>query len=134
MAIVILISKFLLLQLCEVFAVKNLCSMITFILSQPLGGLNRVLVGEGILTKMCRKKPKPRQFFLFNDVLVYGNILINKKKVWQLICDQLTVIRNISKNFLRRTGIIGKFDPFSPRICINNMLWNRNIGLTVQRG
>lgn len=33
-----------------------------------------------MLTKMCRKKQKPRQFFLFNDILVYGNILINKKK------------------------------------------------------
>ena len=41
----------------------------------------RVLVGEGVLTKMCRKKPKARQFFLFNDILVYGNILIQKKKV-----------------------------------------------------
>lgn len=30
---------------------------------------------------MCRKKPKPRQFFLFNDILVYGNIVMNKKKV-----------------------------------------------------
>ena len=40
----------------------------------------RVLVGEGVLTKACRKKPKPRQFFLFNDILVYGNIIINKKK------------------------------------------------------
>jgi len=53
-----------------------------------------VLVGEGVLTKACRKKPKPRetwgdgggvnhdhrQFFLFNDLLVYGNIIINKKK------------------------------------------------------
>lgn len=29
---------------------------------------------------MCRKKPKARQFFLFNDILVYGNIVINKKK------------------------------------------------------
>lgn len=29
---------------------------------------------------MCRKKPKSRQFFLFNDILVYGNIVINKKK------------------------------------------------------
>ena len=48
---------------------------------QPLGVPGRVLVGEGVLTKMCRKKPKPRQFFLFNDVLVYGNIVINKKKV-----------------------------------------------------
>ena len=40
----------------------------------------RVLVAEGILTKACRKKPKPRQFFLFNDLLVYGNIIINKMK------------------------------------------------------
>lgn len=39
----------------------------------------RVLVGEGVLTKICRKRPKPRQFFLFNDIMVYGNILINKK-------------------------------------------------------
>lgn len=33
-----------------------------------------------MLTKICRKRPKPRQFFLFNDIMVYGNILINKKK------------------------------------------------------
>lgn len=43
----------------------------------------RVLVGEGVLTKICRKKPKSRQFFLFNDILVYGTILINKKKYAQ---------------------------------------------------
>lgn len=47
---------------------------------QPLMVPGRVLVGEGVLTKLCRKKPKPRQFFLFNDILVYGNIVINKKK------------------------------------------------------
>ncbi|XP_046860101.1 pleckstrin homology domain-containing family F member 2-like [Xenia sp. Carnegie-2017] len=47
---------------------------------QPLAIHGRVLVGEGVLTKLCRKKPKPRQFFLFNDILVYGNIVINKKK------------------------------------------------------
>lgn len=47
---------------------------------QPLMVQGRVLVGEGVLTKLCRKKPKPRQFFLFNDILVYGNIVINKKK------------------------------------------------------
>ncbi|XP_045026082.1 pleckstrin homology domain-containing family F member 2 isoform X1 [Daphnia magna] len=46
----------------------------------PLGIPGRVLVGEGVLTKMCRKKPKARQFFLFNDTLVYGNIVISKKK------------------------------------------------------
>lgn len=47
---------------------------------QPLAIPGRYLVGEGVLTKICRKKPKPRQFFLFNDILVYGTILINKKK------------------------------------------------------
>ncbi|KAK3593968.1 hypothetical protein CHS0354_040706 [Potamilus streckersoni] len=47
---------------------------------QPLAIPGRVLVGEGVLTKICRKKPKPRQFFLFDDILVYGSILVNKKK------------------------------------------------------
>ncbi|VDN53156.1 unnamed protein product, partial [Dracunculus medinensis] len=47
---------------------------------QPLAAYGRVLVGEGVLVKICRKKPKPRQFFLFNDILVYGNILISKKR------------------------------------------------------
>jgi len=41
----------------------------------------RFIIGEGMLTKMCRKKPKLRQFFLFNDILVYGNIVIRWKKV-----------------------------------------------------
>ena len=40
----------------------------------------RVLVAEGVLTKACRKKPKPRMFFLFNDLLVYGNIIISNMK------------------------------------------------------
>jgi hypothetical protein len=40
----------------------------------------RALVGEGVLIKECRKKPKPRYFFLFNDILVYGTSVINKKK------------------------------------------------------
>ncbi|KAH8415411.1 hypothetical protein KR222_010928 [Zaprionus bogoriensis] len=46
----------------------------------PLAVPGRVLVGEGQLTKLCRKRPKSRQFFLFNDILVYGNIVIGKKK------------------------------------------------------
>jgi hypothetical protein len=40
----------------------------------------RALVGEGVLVKECRKKPKPRYFFLFNDILVYGTSVIDKKK------------------------------------------------------
>lgn len=40
----------------------------------------RVLVGEGVLKKMCRKKLKLRQMFLFNDILVYGSIVIKNKK------------------------------------------------------
>ena len=47
----------------------------------------RALVGEGILMKVCRKKPKQRVFFLFNDLLVYGRIVINGRKVnASLIC------------------------------------------------
>jgi len=45
-----------------------------------LSSANRVLVGEGVLTKQCRKQLKTRQFFLFNDILVYGTIIINRKK------------------------------------------------------
>ncbi|CAI5446108.1 unnamed protein product [Caenorhabditis angaria] len=49
-------------------------------MGEPLNQFGRVLVGEGVLVKMCRKKPKQRQFFLFNDILVYGNIVISKKR------------------------------------------------------
>lgn len=49
-------------------------------LTQPLNIPDRILVGEGVLTKMCRKKPKPRQFFLFDDILVYGTIVMARKK------------------------------------------------------
>ena len=47
---------------------------------QPLAVPGRVLVGEGVLTKACRKKPKPRQFFLFNDILVYGSVMVGSRR------------------------------------------------------
>jgi hypothetical protein len=33
--------------------------------------------------KVCRKKPKQRAFFLFNDILVYGRVVISGRKVKQ---------------------------------------------------
>jgi len=50
------------------------------LLSKRLGGnvpkniaqSHRVLIHEGELTKLCRKVPKKRYFFLFNDLLMYG--------------------------------------------------------------
>ena len=52
------------------------------------------MVGEGVLTKICRKRAKPRQFFLFNDALVYGNIIIHKKKVndFYIVCVVISII------------------------------------------
>jgi hypothetical protein len=35
--------------------------------------------------KVCRKKPKQRAFFLFNDILVYGRVVINGRKVISII-------------------------------------------------
>ncbi|KAL7675836.1 hypothetical protein ACOME3_002100 [Neoechinorhynchus agilis] len=39
---------------------------------------NRALIGQGTLTKICKKRPKKRGFFLFSDILVYGGITLNK--------------------------------------------------------
>ncbi|TRY60621.1 hypothetical protein DNTS_014011 [Danionella cerebrum] len=36
----------------------------------------RILVGEGHLKKHCRRGPKLKVFFLFNDILVYGSIMV----------------------------------------------------------
>ncbi|CAH2324276.1 pleckstrin homology domain-containing family F member 1 [Pelobates cultripes] len=64
---------------------------------QPLAMPGRVLVGEGILTKECRKKPKPRIFFLFTDILVYGSIVINKVRY---NCQHIIPLEDITTEIL----------------------------------
>ncbi|XP_043937598.1 pleckstrin homology domain-containing family F member 1-like [Protopterus annectens] len=53
---------------------------------QPLVKEGRILLCKGALKKECRKRGKLRIFFLFNDILVYGKILImNRKYIKQRI-------------------------------------------------
>ncbi|XP_063802102.1 pleckstrin homology domain-containing family F member 1 [Pseudophryne corroboree] len=68
---------------------------------QPLTYPGRVLVGEGILTKECRKKPKPRIFFLFSDILVYGTIVINKVKY---SCQHIIPLDDVTTEILPDSG------------------------------
>ncbi|CAH8853067.1 unnamed protein product [Trichobilharzia szidati] len=81
--------------------------------SNKLVTTNRVLVGEGVLTKICRRKPKLRHFFLFNDVLIYGRIVVNRKVLRnpQFIDLADVSVKNVLDNGIYRNG----FSILSPR-------------------
>lgn len=44
---------------------------------KPLNQPGRILVGEGRLKKLCRRRPQTKIFYLFNDLLVYGSIILH---------------------------------------------------------
>lgn len=87
---------------------------------QPLAVPGRVLVGEGVLTKVCRKRPKARQFFLFNDILVYGNIVINKKKVSCFDSCEILVRVLLKISFEEKSNIINSIGTLIFVICYSH--------------
>ena len=46
---------------------------------QDLSSPRRQFIMDSTLMKVCRKSVKPRKFFLFNDILVYGSILSKRR-------------------------------------------------------
>eukprot|EP01103_Thecamoeba_quadrilineata_P000487 TRINITY_DN1041_c0_g1_i1.p1 TRINITY_DN1041_c0_g1~~TRINITY_DN1041_c0_g1_i1.p1 ORF type:complete len:864 (+),score=169.79 TRINITY_DN1041_c0_g1_i1:34-2625(+) len=52
----------------KIFEIQN-----SFFPSHPLIQPHRLYIKDGPLIKICRKTPKPRWFFLFNDVLIYSS-------------------------------------------------------------
>ncbi|GAU96725.1 hypothetical protein RvY_08126 [Ramazzottius varieornatus] len=78
----------------------------SFTAGEPLMKPGRVLLGEGVLTKICKKKGKARQFFLFNDILVYGNIVINNKKFKQFNKQRVIPLEEIKLGDMEDEGNI----------------------------
>ena len=70
---------------------------------QALAVPGRVLIAEGVLTKSCRTGIKPRQFFLFNDILVYGSIVVKNVQFAKQHIIPLQV--RVTKNVSRRCGV-----------------------------
>ncbi|XP_072374261.1 pleckstrin homology domain-containing family F member 1 [Scyliorhinus torazame] len=106
---------------------------------QPLALQGRVLVGEGLLTKACRKKPKHRMFFLFNDILVYGTVIILKKKYTnqQIIpLEDVTVEDLMDDGCLKNQWLI-KTSRKSFRVCAATLLekedWMKHIDSCVKQ-
>uniref|UniRef100_A0A8V5H032 Uncharacterized protein n=1 Tax=Melopsittacus undulatus TaxID=13146 RepID=A0A8V5H032_MELUD len=74
---------------------------------QLLAVLGRVLLGERILTKECHKKPKPRIIFFFNDILVYGNTVINTLQMnhWMIETSKKSFLVSMASLIVRKEWI-----------------------------
>ncbi|KAL3313792.1 Pleckstrin y domain-containing F member 2 [Cichlidogyrus casuarinus] len=113
----VVITSFLLNFLAENEAnVQRIASVEKFfgILPNKLALPGRVLVGEGVLSKMCRKGLKDRHFFLFNDILLYGNIIISRKKlsnprVIELWCASVESLKDSGREFAMNLIIYVEF-------------------------
>eukprot|EP00049_Salpingoeca_infusionum_P027858 m.34710 g.34710 ORF g.34710 m.34710 type:complete len:306 (+) comp9800_c0_seq1:156-1073(+) len=62
----------------------------------PLQSEGRTLLGEGLMNKVCRKALKPRMFFLFNDMLVYGTVVKEKEKYSKQVVIPVDEVRVVS--------------------------------------
>lgn len=51
--------------------------MISLLTSKIISN-GRIFMKEGPMTKLCRKGPKRRSFFLFSDVLIYATESVTK--------------------------------------------------------
>ncbi|VDN18781.1 unnamed protein product [Dibothriocephalus latus] len=69
---------------------------------------NQTLVARGLLMKICRKKPKYRTFFLFNDILVYTSNIVYGKSFSEPTVFPLeeVSITNVNDSGIFRNGFI----------------------------
>jgi len=83
-----------------------------FIGGQDLTLGNRRFILEGVLTKICRRASIPKKFFLFDDILVYGQMTLKSKLTKQNILEIASIrVENINDE----RGLKNAFRILSPQ-------------------
>ncbi|BFU18258.1 Rho guanine nucleotide exchange factor, putative [Entamoeba histolytica HM-1:IMSS-B] len=59
---------------------------------------HRCFIKEGMLMKVCRKTIKPRYFYLFNDILIYGIGDSNNMVISQVVDVANIVVKNVEES------------------------------------